>query len=127
MRRIKSKNMLKVPSICPICSGELRVEVVKCRHCNTTLQNQFGFSVFEKLNDEQTEFVLMFLRCEGSIKDMEKHFKVSYPTIKSRLQDIKKVLELQEVKTAYSNMEILDMVSRGEITPEQAADMIKNR
>lgn len=119
--------MLKVPSICPVCGGDLRVEVVKCRHCNTTLQNQFGFSVFEKLNDEQTEFVLMFLKYEGSIKEMEKQFKVSYPTIKSRLQDIKKILNLNEGKTTISNMEILDMLSRGEITPEQAADMIKNK
>ncbi|HEY8390467.1 MAG TPA: DUF2089 domain-containing protein [Clostridia bacterium] len=119
--------MLKVPSICPVCGGELRVEVVKCRKCNTTLQNQFGFSVFEKLNDEQTEFVLTFLKCEGSIKEMEKYFKVSYPTIKSRLQEIKRILDLSDTKSSLSNIDILDMLSRGEITPEQAAEMIKNK
>ena len=38
-------------------------------------------------------FVAAFVRCHGSIKQMEKFFGVSYPTIKNRLNRIASSLE----------------------------------
>lgn len=33
-------------------------------------------------------FVLHFVRCSGSLKEMAKHLKVSYPTVRNRLNEI---------------------------------------
>jgi len=45
---------------------------------------------------EDQVFVMAFVRCEGTIKEMEKTFGVSYPTIKNRLGRIGKQLEFVE-------------------------------
>ena len=117
--------MLQVPSVCPVCGGDLHVEVVRCNKCDTTLQNKFGFSVFEKLSVEQTAFVLSFIKCEGSIKEMEKELKVSYPTVKARLTEIKKVLNLENGEPKLSNIEILNRLKRGELSADGAAELIR--
>jgi hypothetical protein len=56
---------------------------------------------------------------------MEKTFGVSYPTIKNRLNAISKQLELVEIRTTLNREEILDQLENGEITPEEAAERLK--
>ena len=95
--------MIKIPTKCPICNKPTYAAVVKCEECGTAINNKFTFSVFEKLSSEQTEFALAFLECEGSIKDMEKRFGISYPTVKSRLAEIKTALGITTAKEKRKN------------------------
>lgn len=118
--------MLKVPTTCPVCGKRTHVAVVKCDNCGTTVNNKFDFSAFEKLDDKQTEFVLSFIECEGSIKDMEKKLGISYPTVKARLAEIKRVLGLGDNGKSY-RMSVLDDLSKGEIDVEAALKLIKNK
>ena len=43
-------------------------------------------------------FVTAFVRCHGSIKEMERIFGVSYPTIKARLNRITQMLDFVETR-----------------------------
>jgi hypothetical protein len=43
--------------------------------------------------DEDRYFCLVFLQCEGNMKDVERIMGISYPTIKNRLARIVKVLD----------------------------------
>lgn len=117
--------MIKVPTICPICGKPTHVAVVKCDNCGTTINNKFGYSALERLDDKQTEFVLAFIECEGSIKDMEKRFDISYPTVKARLADIKKRLGLSEGKSY--RMGVIEELEKGEIDVDAALKLIKNK
>ena len=65
-------------------------------------------------------FITAFVRSHGSIKEMERIFGVSYPTIKSRLTRIANSLEFIETNPTSSKSEILERLQRGEITAEDA-------
>jgi hypothetical protein len=77
-------------------------------------------------------FVAAFVRCHGSIKQMEKYFGVSYPTIKNRLNKIGSQLSFVEIEQAsdgdvpgQTRSEVLDRLSRGELTVAQALERLK--
>ena len=65
------------------------------------------------------------MRCHGSIKYMEKAFGISYPTVKNRLNKIVQQLQLVEVVPVTDHDEVLDLLEKGEITVEQAAERLK--
>jgi hypothetical protein len=59
-------------------------------------------------------------RCHGSIKEMERIFGVSYPTIKNRLNRIANSLEFVDTDPAPSRSEVIHRLRRGEITASEA-------
>jgi len=75
-------------------------------------------------------FVATFVKCHGSIKEMERICEVSYPTIKAALNRITKTLEMtttppvsqeaQESERALSQSKILKKLQDGEIRAEDA-------
>jgi hypothetical protein len=73
------------------------------------------------------EFLMVFIKTRGSIKEMEKELGVSYPTVRSRLDELQRLLGFQAQGSTASAKEIIDMLEQGEITPEQAEEMLKNR
>ena len=71
-------------------------------------------------------FVMAFVRSHGSIKQMEKLFGVSYPTIKNRLNRIGRQFEFIEVSPpAGPADEVLDLLERGEIGVKEALERLK--
>jgi hypothetical protein len=68
---------------------------------------------------EDQIFVAAFVRCHGSIKQMEKFFGVSYPTIKNRLNRIGSRLPFAEIEPAGTPPEtdaLLSGLERGEMS-----------
>ena len=117
----------KLISDCPVCGDKLTAVKLNCHTCGTSIESDFSFSKFEQLTAEQLSFVEVFLKCRGSIKDVEKELGISYPTVKSRLNDAVKSLgydvvdeKTQEVKN------IIDSIERGELSPEEALKKIKS-
>lgn len=116
----------RVISKCPVCSAKLRVTKLKCNKCGTVIENDFELSKFEYLSSEQLNFMEVFLKCRGNIKDVEKELGISYPTVRAKLDDVVSALGYTVIKKPTVNSkEILDMLERGEITPEQALNMMK--
>jgi hypothetical protein len=79
-------------------------------------------------------FVAAFVRCHGSIKQMEKYFGVSYPTIKNRLNKIGSQLVFMEIEQGsdtdsppQTRTDVLDRLSRGELTVAQALERLKEK
>ncbi len=116
--------MLKVPTKCPICGKQTYVAVVKCDGCGTTINNKFGYSEFDRLDDKQLEFALAFIECEGSIKEMEKKFGISYPTVKARLAEVKRRLGMDAGKSY--RLGVLEELEKGEIDVDAALELIKS-
>jgi len=84
------------------------------------IEGQFELPQLARLNLEDQVFIIAFVRCHGSIKEMEQIFGVSYPTIKSRLNRIAGSLEFVETNPAPSRAEILDRLHRREISAQEA-------
>ena len=70
-------------------------------------------------------FVSEFVRSHGSIKDMEKAFGISYPTVKNRLNRIIDQLQLVEAADPPAHEEVFDLLERGEISADEAAERLK--
>jgi hypothetical protein len=130
---------------CPVCSGELIVTRLHCPACETSLEGSFlpgntrlqeAFSPEQlrpllplaRLTQEQLYFILTFVRCEGRFNRMEEELGLSYPTLRSRLDDIILALGFKPspetgAQTAQKSAErqaVLDLLNKGEIDVEEA-------
>jgi hypothetical protein len=102
--------------------GSLVIERVRIPEKQITVEGEFTLPQLARLSLEDQVFVVAFLRCHGTIKEMEQTFGVSYPTIKARLNRISSQLEFVETNPSPSRAEILALLNNGEIT---AADAIR--
>ena len=75
---------------CPVCNGELTVTGLHCPSCDINIEGHFTavHNPFAQLTPEQLQFVVTFVRCEGKFNRMEEEMKLSYPTLRSRFNDI---------------------------------------
>jgi hypothetical protein len=96
------------------------VERVRIVEAGIAVEGRFELPQLARLSPEDHVFVLAFVRCHGSIKEMEKLFGVSYPTIKSRLNRISESLEFVETSPSPSPTDVLKRLKRGEISAEEA-------
>lgn len=96
------------------------VERVRLPEKNIAVEGRFELPQLARLTLEDQVFVTAFVRSHGSIKEMERIFGVSYPTIKSRLTRIGNSLEFVDTNPEPSRSEILDRLKRGEISAQDA-------
>jgi hypothetical protein len=113
------------PSSCPVCGQTLEVTRLRCRHCSSELTGQFSPCRFCLLEDKQLQFVETFLRCRGSIKEVEKALGISYPTVRNMLENALNALGLGDkggptAGRREDKQDILDRLSRGELSAEEA-------
>jgi hypothetical protein len=96
------------------------VERVRIADRDIAIEGSFELTQLARLDMEDQVFVTAFVRSHGSIKEMERIFGVSYPTIKSRLNRIAGSLEFVETNPMPSKAEILERLQQGQITAEDA-------
>jgi hypothetical protein len=102
------------------------VERVRLVNKDIAIEGSFELPQLARLNVEDQVFITAFVRCHGSIKEMEQIFGVSYPTIKSRLNRIAGSLEFVEINPTPSRAEILDRLKRGDINAQEAIRALEN-
>src|SRR5438128_1662481 len=103
------------------------VERIRLADREVAIEGEFDPPALARLTAEDQVFVIAFVRCHGSIKQMEKFFGVSYPTIKNRLNRIGAQLPFAETEpapapAARSTGELLTQLEHGEITVEDVLD-----
>jgi len=96
------------------------VERVRLADQDIAIEGRFELPQLARLAMDDQVFITAFVRSHGSIKEMERVFGVSYPTIKSRLTRIAASLEFVETNPTPSRAEILERLHRGEISAEDA-------
>ena len=97
------------------------IERVRLVDQDVAIEGRFALPPIAHLPAEDQIFVAAFVRCHGSIKQMEKFFGVSYPTIKNRLNRIGGLLSFVEVEPAAepapaSISDLLSQLERGELS-----------
>ena len=104
------------------------VERVRMNGTGVAIEGAFDPPVLAQLSSDDQVFVSAFVRCHGSIKDMEKLFGVSYPTIKNRLNRIGARLPLAEVVPPQrrSADELLAALERGELTVTDVLSQLRS-
>jgi hypothetical protein len=96
------------------------VERVRLTGSGIAVEGQFEPPQLAQLSVDDQVFVAAFVRSHGSIKEMERIFGVSYPTIKSRLNRIAGHLDFVDTDPAPAGPDVVDRLHRGEISVEEA-------
>ncbi|MEU6251514.1 DUF2089 domain-containing protein [Streptomyces sp. NPDC047043] len=85
------------------------------------IEGQFEPPQLAQLGVDDQVFVAAFVRSHGSIKEMERIFGVSYPTVKSRLNRIAEQLDFVETDPEPTGAaDVVDRLRRGEISAQEA-------
>jgi hypothetical protein len=97
------------------------IERVRLADQEIAVEGRFDVPPLAVLAADDQVFVAAFVRCHGSIKQMEKFFGVSYPTIKNRLNRIGAQLPFAEIdppaeEERPTRSELLSRLERGELT-----------
>ena len=124
------KNTFHAPAQCPVCGESMVVTKLRCSHCGTELSGEFSPCRFCRLEEKHLQFVETFLRCRGSIKEVERALGVSYPTVKNMLDAALTALgldekpELRALREKEERAEILQRLSDGEIDVDTAIEAL---
>ncbi len=121
--------MNRVPSGCSVCGGELEAVRLQCRTCGTALEGHFDVSPFARLTPEQYQFLALFLKSRGIIKEVERAMGLSYPTVRSRLDALLAALGLAGESAAppppRRQVDVLNDLEAGKITVADALAQLR--
>jgi hypothetical protein len=126
--------MYITPSHCPICGEALTVTRLACPACDTSIEGHFKPSRLDQLMPEQRGFVELFVACEGKLSWAAAELKVSYPTVRARLDEVIRALgyEVREappaeekLRSAEQRQAILDDLSAGKINATEAIRLVQ--
>lgn len=88
------------PCLCPSCSSDLVVMNLQCTKCETVVSGRYELPVFARLDKNDQQFILDFVKSSGSLKEMAKTLGFSYPTVRNMLDDL-----IRKLKDAESDEE----------------------
>ncbi len=131
-----------VIATCPVCAHELAVTRLRCGECGTTIEGEFGVGRFGRLTRDQTQVLESFLRSRGNLRDMERELGISYPTVRARVEALVRALGFgprdeadtptpaavaaaSAAEITTGRREILERLSRKELSAEEAAEAIR--
>lgn len=113
----------------PVCHNDLVVIRLACPNCGTALEGRFGMGRLFQLTPEQLHFVEVFLRCEGKINRVQEELGLSYPTVRSRLDEVIQALGYEVPPTQATGQEhrrqVLERLARKEISSEEALRLLQ--
>ena len=109
---------------------EVVVERVRVAESGIAIEGEFELPNLARLSAEDQVFIAAFVRSHGSIKEMEKLFGVSYPTIKNRLNRIREQLPFVDVEPPTepaSPKDLLARLERGELSAQEVIAQLRSK
>ena len=88
--------MKVLPTRCPSCNRQLKVKNLVCEQCRTEIQGEYELPALARLSPDDQAFMLAFIKASGSLKEMARLLRLSYPTVRNRLDDIIERIKLAE-------------------------------
>jgi hypothetical protein len=116
-----------IPARDPVSGGDLYISELSNDDSGITIRGRFEVPRYAKLDAEQQRFLETFLRCRGMLNSVERELKMSYPTVRARLDTLLEALDLTPMreegrkdKNGDKKRKVLDQLEKGEITAEEA-------
>jgi hypothetical protein len=114
---------------CPVCGDDLHIVRLECSTCGSALQGNFTLGRLARLSREQLQFVEVFIRCRGKIKDVEEDLGISYPTVVGRLNEVVQAMGFEvrqeDADAAARRQQILDELASGKLTAADAVTRLR--
>ncbi|MCZ6641047.1 MAG: DUF2089 family protein [Gammaproteobacteria bacterium] len=123
-------NTLALGSPCPACERPMHAKVLECV-CGVRVEAPISVNEFASLSPEQLHLLRIFVKCEGRIRDMEAALGISYPTVKTRIKELKDALQIVDDGSVEESPildldEVLSGLEAGELSADEAVDRLKD-
>ncbi len=66
----------------------MKVKQLHCENCETEVTGLYSLPIISQLSIDDQKFIVDFVKASGSLKIMAQNMKLSYPTVRNRLDDI---------------------------------------
>ncbi|NPV88942.1 DUF2089 domain-containing protein [Coprothermobacteraceae bacterium] len=109
---------------CPNCGGKLHITALRCPNCGTGITGDFEQDELMRLSSEQLAFVKLFLKKRGNLAEVQRELNLSYPTVRSRLDDILRTLGY-DTEEQPTDWDVIEQLKRGELDPQTAIHLLK--
>ncbi len=116
--------MKKSLTTCPVCGGKLRTVEYRCNSCGTVIRGNFDSCEFCGLDEENLNFLRLFLKSRGNLSVIAKALGVSHPTARQKLDQLLRALGY-ETGEKSDIKDVLDLLDSGEISAEEAIKLLK--
>jgi len=118
--------MPNLPKLCPACNSGLMITRLTCPECGTEVTGSFPPDLFSRLAPNDFDFIVLFVKTKGNVKEMERELGISYWTIRARLNEIVAQLGLETAglpaeDAATHRQQILEQLNEGLLTVSEAA------
>jgi hypothetical protein len=121
---------------CPSCEGNLTVTSLGCPECSINIDGEFALPQLLKLTRAQIDFIEVFIKNRGIIREVERELGISYPTVRARLDEVIQALGYSSKSAADDETaddssarrrSVLADLKAGRITPEEALAVLNER
>ncbi len=109
--------MNSLPGKCPVCNNTLTVTRPQCGQCGTGIDGVFALGRLQSLTTEQVQFLEVFVKNRGKIKDVESELDISYPTVVSRLNDLVRAMGYDVKEGEISEVDQFEFYQAQAINP----------
>ena len=89
-----------------------------------TVQGEFELNEFSTLAPDTLDFLRLYIKVRGNLKEVERILGLSYPTVRARFDNLLRSIGY-EAEAADPRDEVLSQLERGDITPEEAAKKLR--
>ncbi len=103
----------------------MSVRSLACAACGIKIEGEIPLPALARLTPEEREFVEVFVLCGGSLKEAGQVLGISYPTVRTRLDQVMTSLKTLTGQTEETRLSILDKVEKGEINAKEAARRLR--
>ena len=91
-----------------------------------TVRGEFTLNEFATLTPDNLDFLRLYIKVRGNLKEVERILGLSYPTVRARFDALLRSI-CYEPEAADPRDETRRLLERGEITPEEATRRLKSR
>lgn len=120
---------VKMLASCPCCGGKMTVSELTCAECGTKISGNFALPAFAGLSEEDMNFVAVFMRNSGNMRDVQAELRLSYPTVRKILDRVALAFGAEPKKDGETDVEreTVARLKAGEISVDEALEMLKKK
>ncbi len=113
---------LPMPTACPVTGGPLTVRRLECEESGVVIEGRFAPNEFALLPPDHLEFLRIFVKVRGNLKEVERVLGLSYPTVRVRFEKLLLALGYEAAADVVEERTgILDQLEAGRIDAEEAS------
>lgn len=124
---MKPAHRYPMPTECPVTGAPLEVTRLECPTSGVVIEGRFEPNEFALLPKEHLDFMRLFIKVRGNLKEIERVMGLSYPTIRSRFEGLLKSLGYEAASTFEDERtDVIDRLEKGELSAEEATKRLQS-